>query len=36
MWSIEKLEEIRDACMKDIVEIYPDIVHEGINSGSDL
>ena len=23
MWSIEKLEEIRDACMKDIVEIYP-------------
>ena len=25
MWSIEKLEEIRDACMKDIVEIYPEL-----------
>lgn len=25
MWSIEKLEEIRDACMTDILEIYPEL-----------
>lgn len=25
MWSIEKLEDIRDDCMKDILEIYPEL-----------
>ena len=32
MWSIEKLEDIRDDCMKDILDLYPEICEKLVKS----
>lgn len=32
MWSVEKIEDIRDDCMKDILDLYPEIREKLVKS----
>ena len=32
MWSVEKIEDIRDDCMKDILDLYPEICEKLVKS----